>query len=720
MMKHMLSIMLATAAPLLSAAAQERRDEGLDEIVVTARRVEASLQDTPVAVTAITAQAAADLQIVNTESVARAVPGLTLNPVTANPSTFQIGLRGGSEQTGGLIVSEPVVGIYVDDVYRGRLQGSNLRLKDIERIEVLRGPQGTLYGRNTFSGALKIITRTPGAGSRWLEAGGGVGSFDEWQIDGSVGGPIAGNLGASVSLLYRDQGDGWIDSLAFGRRIGKERNFAARGKLAHDDGTLRIVATLGYTSDRNDGYIPVNVIFNPDAPRVDYATRVFTRNAGPAFGKNPYVNASPTQSRGETDVLSASLDISYDLGAVTLRSITGFVRVEDLFRWDLTGGLNPAPGVFISTFDRLSTTEARQWSQELQATGKSLGNRLTWLVGLYHFRESGAQDFLDTLGLFGLPTFPLFEQQTRTRSWAVFAQASYDLSERTAVTLGGRYTRDDKAFDARIAPPANIAVSLDETFNSFTPHIGLQHRFSDDILAYASLSRGFKAGGFNGLSRDPRVLAQSYRPQTVWAWELGLKTELLDRRLRANFAAFLNEIRDLQQTVTRPDGTFPQQNVGDARVIGIEAELAARPVSWLDLSASVSWNDDRYRKLDPQSDAQRAGARGLPLVSDWTARLGAVAEQPIGSLLVARLGGNLAHTGDFFANVTNVLVIDAYTRLDGFVGLRTADGRWDLTLAGQNLTDEVTYVSGIVSAPFPTALTPLKPRTWLLTLRYAR
>ena len=720
MHKFLLVTLATAAASAAPAAAQDGPGGGLDDIVITARRIETGLQDTPIAVTALTATAIDNLQIRSTEDVSRAVPGLTLNPVSANPSTFQIGLRGGSEQTGGLIVSEPVVGIYLDDVYRGRLQGSNFQLTDIERIEVLRGPQGTLYGRNTFSGALKIITRTPGADSRWLNASVGAGSFEEWRADGSVGGPLAGNLGASVAFLYRDQAEGWIQAPARGRKIGRERNAAVRGKLAFDDGSLRVIGTLGYTSDRNDGYIPVNVRFDPDAARIDYASRVFTKNAFPAIGNNAYVNVSPTPSRGETDVVSASLDIAYDFGPVTLRSITGFVRVDDLFRWDLTGGLNPAPGIYVATFERLSTTDAEQWSQELQLNGRSLDDRLTWIGGIYYFREKGRQDFLDTLGLFGLPTFPLFEQRTRTQSWAVFAQASFDLSARTALTLGGRYTSDDKSFDARIAPPANVSVALDETFNAFTPHVGVQHRFSDDIMAYASVSRGFKAGGFNGLSRDPRVLAQSYRPQKVWAYELGLKTEFLDRRVRANLAAFFNDISDLQQTVTRPDGTFPQQNVGDARVIGIEAEVSARPVKGLDLAAALSWNDDAYRTLDPQSDASVAGARGLPLVSDWTLRLAGSYEQPVGDTLVARIGGNLSHTGEFFANVTNVLVVNPYTRLDGFVGLRTANGRWDLTLSGQNLTDTVTYVSGIVSAPFPTALTPLKPRTWRLTLKMVR
>jgi iron complex outermembrane receptor protein len=701
---------LAQAAPVANA--------GLDEIIVTAQRTESKLQETPIAITAITPAVIADQQILSTQDIAKIVPGLNLNPVTANPSTFQVGLRGGSEQTSGLIVSEPVVGIYVDDVYRGRLQGSNFQLTDIERIEVLRGPQGTLYGRNTFSGAIKIVSRTPGPDNSWAQASIGYGSFSEWRGDASIGGKVAENLGASIALFYRDQSDGWITSPALGRKIGRESNFAGRAKLAYDNGPLRITGSVSYTDDKNDGYIPVNVKFVPDAARVDFASRVFTRDAQPAFGTDPYVNISPTISRGETDVFSATLDVAYDVGAVTLHSITGYVAVNDLFHWDITGGSNPAPGVYLSTFDRLSPSSARQWSQELQATGKAFDNRLKWLAGVYYFHETGNQDFIDTLALFGLPTFPLFSQATRTSSWAGFAQGTFALSDKTSITLGGRYTSDDKHFDAVIAPPSNIAVTLDRKFNAFTPKFGIEHRFTDDLLAYASVSRGFKAGGFNGLSRDPRVLSKSYLPQSVWAYEAGLKSEFFDRRLRANLAFFLNDITDLQQTSTRPDGTFPQENVGDARVWGIEAEFTARPVTGLDLNAAVSYNNGSFKRLDPTSDAFRAGAQNLPLVSDWTVRLGGAFEQPLGDRLKARIGANMAYTGDFFANVTNVLVISGYTRVDGFVALRTTDNRWELNLSGQNLTDTVSYVSGIVSAPFPTALTPLRPRTWMLTAKF--
>jgi iron complex outermembrane recepter protein len=707
------------SAPAIAQTADGAAPRRVDTVIVSAQRRDQDIQATPVAVTAVGEAQLEQLSVTSTQDIAKAVPNLTLNPVTANPSTFQIGLRGGSEQTGGLIVSEPVVGIYVDDVYRGRLQGSNVQLSDIERIEVLRGPQGTLYGRNTFSGAIKIITKTPGQNNEWLNASLGVGSFGEIRADASVGRALTDTLAGSLSVMWRDQQEGWIRNRATGREIGAERNVAARGKLVWESGPWTVTGAVAWTDDDNDGYIPVNVVFNPDAARINFATRVRTRDASPATRLGPYVTSSPTISAGATEVLSASLTIERELGEnLTFKSITGYVDTDDLFRWDLAGGFQPTPTTFRSTFDRLAVASAQQWSQELQLSGQSLGGDLNWIAGLYWFNETGDQSFSDTIALFGLPTFPLFLQSTDTTSWAAFVHGAWSLSPQTALTVGLRYTSEDKDFAARILSTPAVNVRLGRTDDDLSPKLGIEHSFSDTVFGYANVQRGFKAGGFNGLSRDPRVLALSYRPQTVWAYEAGLKADLLDNTLRANFAIFLNDIKDLQQTTTRPDGTFPQENVGDATVWGWELELSATPADGLDLFAAIGFMDDQFDRLDPTSDALRAGAQNLPLVSDWTARIGGSYAWDVGERFTGKLGASVAYTGAFDATVTNVLEISDYARFDGFASIGTRDGKWELVAAGQNLTDEVTYVSGIVAAPFPPALTVLKPRTWTLTLRY--
>ncbi len=179
------------------------------------------------------------------------MPNLVIQPISANPSALQIGLRGGIEQTGGLIVSEPAVALYVDDVYRARLQGANLQLGDIERIEVLRGPQGTLYGRNSFSGAIKLITRTPSADNEWLELAAGVGSFSERRLAASWGGGVSDSLGASLSAMFRDQQDGYITNPARLEEMGAERNLVVRGKLSFRNDPLSAMIRSRSTSRRH-------------------------------------------------------------------------------------------------------------------------------------------------------------------------------------------------------------------------------------------------------------------------------------------------------------------------------------------------------------------------------------------------------------------------------------------------------------------------------------
>ena len=402
------------------------------------------------------------------------MPNLQLLPLTANPSTFQVGLRGGSEQTGGLIVSEPVVGLYIDDVYHARLQGANAQLSDIERIEVLRGPQGTLYGRNSFSGAVKIVTRTPSAKNSWFDASVGRGSFSESKAQMSVGGGLSDTIGASFALLYRDQADGWIFNRAQNRSIGQEQNLAVRAKLAYGDGPWRASLALSYGRDKNDGYIPLATRFVPPQTPTGRATQANTDQAQPRYGTDPYIAEYPQPSRGDTKTVSATLDVSRSLGDITLRSISGYVDLKDFFRWDIAAGRSLSPGVYGATFDRQSDAVAHQFSEELQATGRSLDQRLNWIVGLYYFTESGHQTLTDDIPIFFLPNLAPTFLSIATDSYAVFGQSTYKWTDRLSVTLGARYTKDDKTFSANIQsgfgnPLPRTQVDLTRKFSSFSP-----------------------------------------------------------------------------------------------------------------------------------------------------------------------------------------------------------------------------------------------------------
>ncbi len=716
---------LLLAAPV---AAQENvqgeEDSASDAnvVIVTAQRREQNIQETAVAITALNADTLANQGIDDVQSIGRAVPNLQLLPVTANPSTLQIGLRGGAEQVGGLIVSEPVVGIYIDDVYRARLQGSNSQLGDIERVEVLRGPQGTLYGRNNFSGALKLITKTPSASNEWLNASVGYGSFDEVKVAASVGGGLSDTLGGSLSVLYRNVGEGYIFNRAQNKTIGEEQNVAVRGKLTYENGPFEATVSASYSKDNNDGYIAVAGLL-PRVPsgKTDFVT---TDDIRPRFGTDPYIAEYPQNSFGRTETTAISLNAAYDFGGATLRSITGYVDLSDDWRWDLSSGFAVAPNVYSAGFDRTAIASASQFTQELQLQGTAADGRLNWIVGGFYFHESGDQSLTDRIPLFGLNSLDPTFLHMKTDSYAAFAQVDYAITDRATITIGGRYSRDDKSFDASIQSgfgfPTNprTSVSVDRTFDAFTPKFGIDYKLSDDVFAFASVSKGFKAGGFNGLSiLNPFVLSAVYQPQTVWAYEAGLKSTFMNGNGRANLTVFRNDISDLQQTSLIGPGSFAVQNVGDAKVFGVELELFISPAKGFDVFANVGYQNGDYKVLNPASQAATSRATDLPLVADWTVQAGFNYEGNLNDAIIGRLGIDASYIDDSFVEVTNSILVKGYMRTNAFVALGTDDRTWELKFQVENLTDEKNYVSGFVGTTFP-GFTILKPRTYLASVSY--
>ena len=713
------------AAGLVTGAATAQTPEGggLEEIVVTAQRREEKLQQTPVTLTALTADQVQRLGITSTQDIAKAVPNLQMLPLTANPSTFQIGLRGGVEQTGGLIVSEPVVGLYVDDVYRGRLQGANMQLSDLERIEVLRGPQGTLYGRNTFSGAIKLVTRTPSADKKWFDASVGRGSFSEWNVQGSAGGGLTDTLGGSIALLYRNQADGWIFNRAQNRAIGAEKNLALRTKLAYAEGPWRASLALSYGKDDNDGYIPTAIRFEPPTVPTNRATHVTTDQVRPRFGTDPYVAEYPQPSAGHTKTSTATVDLSYKFDKFDIRSITGYVHLDDFFRWDIAAGVSPMPGVYTPSFDRQSDATAKQITQELQASGRALDARLDWIVGLYYFNEKGDQALTDNIPLFFLfnlaPTF----LSMNTDSYALFGQTSYKVTDRFSLTVGARTSKDEKRFSGNIQsgfgnPVPRTQVDLSRSFSSTTPKLGADFKFSDTIFGYLSASKGFKAGGFNGLAvLNPTVLRAVYEPQNVKTYEAGIKADWLGRRLRTNVTVFYNDITELQQTAQLGAGSFAIQNVGDATVKGLEAEISVQPIDGLNFFANIGLQDGKYDRLSPTAQAAQAGGTDLPLVAAWSSQIGFSWEVPVTDRWIFRVGADAHSISDHYLEVTNSIQVKGNTRLDGFVGAMSADRHLQIDVQGRNLTDEVNYETGFVSSTSP-ALATLRPRQWMLNVKY--
>ena len=692
------TLAILTAAGSAAWAQTEQRISGLEEIVVTAERREGNLQTVPIAVSALTPSTLENIQIGSSQDLQKIIPGLRMVDGIATPTNFTIALRGSIQQDSSVIVVESPVGIYVDDVYIPRLNGANSQLLDIERVEVLRGPQGTLYGRNTLSGALKFVTRTPGEES-WLQLRAGYGSYNRVEVGGSVGGKIADDVYASISGLFNDF-DGYYENVATGEDFGEERNAAVRGKLRFTPGEWDIAASFSYARSTHDGQVLV--------PGLVPAAGQFTSDdVAPLLGAdNPYRVSIPTMPRsgivtdepyGKTTQMIATLSVSRDLGFATARSISGWVQTKDFFSNDLSGR---------GAFPLASDMKSDAFSEELQLIGTALDDRLDWMFGVYYFHEKADQE---------LQLVTLMPTAIKTDSIAAFGQATYDLTSDLSFTAGLRWTQDKKRFTGGIRgvdfPFPDVDFTSRDTYRAWTPKFSLNYDVPvdgisglDSLFGYISASRGFKSGGYNGIPVvSPGVLETVYRPETNWTYEAGLKTEFLDRRMRLNAAYFINRISDLTANATVDVGgtpVFPVTNVGDATVKGLELEFAAVPLAGLNLFANATFQTGKYRNLIEGSTPALAeiafGKAEIPQLPDYSFTIGFDYSHDLtlgNTAAVFKIGGDWYRADDHSVLVNNDFRVTAYSRLNGFVAMEI-DERYELRLAGSNLADKKKFISG--------------------------
>jgi iron complex outermembrane recepter protein len=677
----------------------------LEEIVVTAERRVGNLQSTPVAVSAFTADKLENLQVDETLDLANNVPNLVLYTGVANPGMVNLYMRGAGEQIGGLVTSESAVGLYVDNVYNARLSAANFDLVDIERIEVLRGPQGTLYGRNSMTGALKIVTREAN-GETWAKGSVGYGSFDEITV--SAGGGFAlveDAVGMTVSTQYRDQSDGWLENRATGEDRGVREVFSLRGKMSYF-GSDTFKATLSgyYSDDDNDGLTPVAV----------NSVTLENQTGGVRTVQ------SPNPSDGFTEQYGGSLDMEWEIGDVTLQSVTAYIDVKDGFRFDLSGGVEVAPSTFVTLIDRTSVASSSQWSQELQLSGKSFDDRLDWIVGGFYFDEQADQQIDDVIFFNALvPT--IIDQESK--SYALFAQGTYQLTDRLSGTAGVRWTKDEKSLTGQIdtffGSGIPALVDREDDWSVFTPRVGLDYQVSDDVFVYGSVSRGYRAGGYNGLTvANPTSFNTPFDPETVWAFELGSKADLLDNRVRVNTALFLNKFNDIQQSSTLGAGATAIQNVGNVDVYGIETEITAIVTDALEIFGHVTVQDESYKELDPGSVAATQGLGRLSHLSKLQTQLGFTYEHDLSDSGSIVLGSDYSHRSNYFSDAANQPINRSGTidLVNGFVSYRADGGKWKATLSGKNLTgNDYSKIGLVLAAPNGIRFVN-EPTTWKLQI----
>lgn len=701
----------------------------LEEIVVTAQRREQDLQSVPVPVSAFSVEQLENRQISEGQDLERFVPSLKMTNNITQPTNLSPSMRGSLQQDASLAVAESPFGIYVDDVYVGRLNGNNTRLADVERIEVLRGPQGTLYGRNTLAGALKFISKTPGDES-WLDASVGYGNYDHYEAAVSAGGPVGDGLAGSVALQFNGR-DGYGTNVATGENIGEEENWAGRIKLRYMGGeNFDAIAHVSYADSRNDSNVMVTAT-TPTPGNAQYTTKSLVPTFGGFYDNNvPDQDYSgggllniTNQPRGDTEQLIASWTMSYDFDNATLKSITAYVGTDDYFTTDFSGF-----GGIVGAIE----TDSDQWTQELQLTGTAVDDRLNYILGAFYLNERANQDIN---WYFFAPT-SRSNYDTGTDSYSVFGQADYAITDQLTVTAGLRWTRDEKDWDFNIdyffapVPSENIVDAITE--NSWTPKFGLDYELGgsgavDSMLLYTSAAKGFKAGGFNGINIFDTSVAQSnYGAETNWTYEAGIKTEMFGSRFRLNANYFHNRISDLTlnaQVLVNGNLTFPVQNAGSATIQGVEMEANAALFDGFNAFATVTLLDGKFRNLDPTSaPANSLTAFGVeaqtPQTADYAFAIGFDYTYDFslgGNDAAFKLGADMYYTDDFITSATNEVLSSAYDRINAYAELEF-NQQWAARFSIANLEDDELFATGsrglggFVARP---------PQTYKFTLKYA-
>ena len=634
---------LPTAANAQAApqAASDDQD-GNAPIIVTAQRRAENVQDVPIAITALGADQLAARGVTNALQVAQFVPNLTAMNNTGLGSANAYYLRGlGSTET--IPTFDPPVGTYVDEIYLSRQNANNLSLFDLERVEVLRGPQGTLFGRNTTGGAISVIMRQPGdVLGGYLEAG--YGRYNRVQGRGSIDIPLAPSFSVKVSGYYQND-DGYVNNVTTGDRLNDDDGWGIRlglkGELSPS-----VKWTGSYMHAVADGENILNFVCNPlDLTQCNgrYASTGLQENpATPSFAGFGITGRKANYGLGNrtaSDLVTSKLDI--DLGQIgTLSSITGFLYQVQQYALDFFDGRgSSAPSITTpyptprqlpkGGFTFLADQRSDQFTQEFKLAGKTADGMLEYVAGVYYIKENVKDDFADILGT-GTVAAPgalvLADRLMRNTTEAVAGYVQADLNfGQLKFTAGVRYTDEVKTLsfidnrpacavaplaatcldNANMIVPANGTTVLTTQViprrlqtKIWTPRFAVNWKPTDDLLVYLSATRGFKSGGWNARETAPgRILP--FGPERVWSYEAGLKAELFDRKLRANISVFQLDVSDLQvlTAVVNPTTgglSFITRNFTDYRNRGVEAEFSIAPAPGVNLFANIGYSDDRY------------------------------------------------------------------------------------------------------------------------------
>jgi iron complex outermembrane receptor protein len=804
----------AAASPPASSAQQSTGDE-LVEIIVTAQKRAENIQDVPIAITAFSESDLREKGITDIHGLSMLTPNVNLDegsPFSGSNSVLSASIRGIGQDDFAFNL-DPGVGVYVDGIYYARTVGANQNLLDVERIEILKGPQGTLFGRNTIGGAISIVTRKPGD-ELAIQAQVTGGSYDRRDVALMADIPLAGNLLSTLtfSSQYRN---GYEDRIPYPSPTpyvsdpvgamhssgtetfdtqGGQNEQIARVKLQwtpiealvatlsvdwthtnQPSTASTVLQTVTDPANPNAVFGPIfnacllGIPFAPTAalvcgPRNTVGTPLWQANSNPASTRLLYGSAvtstgniDRTYANGQNfdklDSYGTSLTLDWTLNpAFTLRSITGWRRLH----W--TSGLD-ADGSPINYFELSFAEGQHQISEEVQLIGDLLDSRLKLVGGLYYFNEGG---YIHDYVTFGGGLLQVDGPNTLdTTSYAGYLHLDYKLTDKVGLTLGGRESSDRKTFTGGqqdlngffyrliggcyAGYPATPSAACQQTlatagfgfpsaanpyqvyplgenhqnFTQFTPTAGVQYHFDPAMMAYVSYSKGFKTGGWTTrltAPLPPGSPAQAFGPETDQTYELGLKSEWLDRQLIVNAATFYSRYDGIQltyQVVTSP----VTQNAGNAEIKGVELEAQSLFGPHFSLNAGVGYMDARYTQIS--QFAQATTGPVLPKTPKWKVAISPEAHTRLANGATWRLGVNYTYTSAMFNDVQNTPLLSRpdVDMIDASTSYVSPSGRTTLTIGATNLTDKRYITTGqpqIAGGVIFGTYNP--PRQWFATL----
>jgi iron complex outermembrane receptor protein len=778
----------SAAVALLMPPAMAQEAIALEEIVVTAQKRSENLQDVPIAISAFSGEALAIRNINTVQGIGNLTPGVNFDagsPFSGSSGVLTAYIRGIGQDDFAFNL-DPGVGVYLDGVYLARTVGANADLLDVDRIEVLKGPQGTLFGRNSIGGAISIVTREPGEEfafrSELI-----TGRYERFDVRGTADIPILKDKLLSTVTFSRTSRDGYLERVPFPgsenfateniaafpnagldtpSREGDENQWSIRTKIlwrASDtvkvtfagdyqnvdqaglanvlldtfalegnpaelfgtaynlcistpnellpaDAGGNIAALCGPLGGTGESLAEVNIDDNPNNDRLPFDDRFVTDDIDQSFATGP--------SFSKLEQWGLSGTVEWDVGFGEVKSITAYRELA----WRAATDADGSPTI---ANHAAFVMNQQQFSQELQVAGRAFSERLDYVVGAYYFQEEGnLNDFVPIgTGLLQIDGNNVFD----TSTWAVFTHLNYKFTDRISLTFGARYTEENKEFEGfqrdangflyklvagaqlqdvndelRVAlgfPDANDPLRFyppgvqELDFSDFAPRAGIEFQVTDNALLYASYSKGYKSGGWTTRLSAPLPEAPTFNEETADSYEIGVKSQLFDNRLRFNAAAFFTDYSGIQ--LNQVQGISPTvRNAGNAELYGFELDWDAIVTDSLRLTGSMSYIHDEYTFIAP---GVNAGDR-LPKTPRWKVNLSPIYETDLPNGGAFRAVADYTFTSSVENNTENTALLQrpSVHMLNATFTYVEPQERYEISVGGTNLLNERFLVSGFL------------------------